>query len=114
MAHPRSITTGVGVITAIVVLGSTPARSQDATQLGQTLPQSSEVKIVEGKIVDLGRPRTEMTVVMLDNGTRLAVPAESAGPGEQAKVGDTVVARYVDNGRDKVATLLKVIETQAP
>jgi hypothetical protein len=70
--------------------------------------------MADGKVVDLGRHPNMVTMLKLDNGTALSVPAEGTGAGEEAKIGDTVVARYVDNGGEKIATLLRVIETQAP
>lgn len=56
-----------------------------------------------------------MTMLRLDNGASLQVTPESQGPGQPAQVGDTIIARYAESGgRDKIATLVRVIETQAP
>jgi len=56
-----------------------------------------------------------VTLLKLDNGTSLQVAAASAGPGQTVQVGDSIIARYEEEGRpDKVATLVRVIEMQAP
>ena len=56
-----------------------------------------------------------VTMLKLDNGTSLQVAAESQGPGQPAQVGDSIMARYAEGGgRDKIATQVRVIETQAP
>lgn len=54
-------------------------------------------------------------MLKLDNGASLRVTPESQGPGQPAQVGDSVMARYAEaGGRDKIATQVRVIETQAP
>lgn len=86
----------------------------DTTQLAET-QVAADIRAVDGKVVDLERRPDMVTMLKLDNGASLRVTPESQGPGERAQVGDAVIARYAEvGGRDKVATLVRVIETQAP
>jgi hypothetical protein len=56
-----------------------------------------------------------VTMLRLDNGASLQATAESQGPGQPAEVGDSIMARYAEGGGgDKIATQVRVIETQAP
>lgn len=82
------------------------------SRLDQT--QLADVRMVNGKVVDLEQRPQMVTMLKLDNGTSLTVPPEGTGPGERAQIGDTIIARYTDNGSEKVATLVRVIEMQAP
>jgi hypothetical protein len=86
----------------------------DQTQLADSPPRLGDVRMVDGKVVDLEHRPQMVTLLTLDNGTSLTVPPEGTGPGNHARIGDTVVARYTDNGTEKVATLVRVIELQAP
>ena len=70
---------------------------------------------VQGKVVDLERRPDMVTMLRLDNGASLRATADSQGPGQPAQVGDSIMARYAESGgRDKIATQVRVIETQAP
>jgi len=105
----------IGAAALMLSTGGVLAQSRlDQTQLSDARPPLAEVRMAEGKVVDLERQPQMVTRLRLDNGPVLTVPANGTGPGAEAKIGDTVVARYVDNGGEKVTTLLRVIETQAP
>ena len=104
----------IGAAALMLSTGGVLAQSRlDQTLFSDAPPPLAEVRMADGKVVDLER-HPDMVTMLLDNGTALTVPAEGTGPGEAAKIGDTVVARYVDNGGEKIATRLRVIETQAP
>lgn len=107
--------TTISAAALLLATGGTLAQSRpDPTQLTGS-PPLAETRMVDGKVVDLERRPDMVTLLKLDNGTSLQVTPESAGPGEPAKVGDMIVARYEDSGRpDKIATLVRVIESQAP
>ncbi|MGH7420516.1 MAG: hypothetical protein ACREI4_02715 [Candidatus Rokuibacteriota bacterium] len=84
-------------------------------QLSDSSLQPVDAWMVAGKVVDLDRRPDMVTMLKLDNGTSLRLTQESAGPGQRVQVGDSIVARFEETGtRDKVATLVRVIETQAP
>lgn len=105
----------IGAAALMLSTGGVLAQSRpDQTLLSDAPPPLAEVRMADGRVVDLERHPDMVTMLKLDNGTALTVPAEGTGPGEEAKIGDTVVARYVDNGGEKIATRLRVIETQAP
>ena len=105
----------IGAAALMLSTGGVLAQSGlDQTQFSDAPPPLAEVRMADGKVVGLERHPDMVTMLKLDNGTALTVPANGTGPGEEAKIGDTVVARYVDNGVEKVTTLLRVIETQAP
>ncbi len=55
-----------------------------------------------------------MALVTLDNGIQLSVPASTQLSANEPRTDATVVGRYVENGGQKVATSLRVIEAQAP
>ena len=106
----------IGAAALLFSAGGTLAQARlDQTQLAEPSPPPVDTRMVDGKVVDL-EPRSDMVAMLkLDNGTSLRVTPESAGPGQRAQVGDTIIARYEETGRrDKIATLVRVIETQAP
>jgi hypothetical protein len=84
------------------------------TQLTDVPPPPVDVRMVDGKVVDLERRPDMVTMLRLDDGSSLAVPPEGEGPGERAKVGDSIVARYTESGTGRVAMQVRVIETQSP
>lgn len=115
MNLPRITTIGAAAL--LLTAGGTLAQSRlDQTQLsGSASEPAADIRAVEGKVVDLERRPDMVTMLKLDNGASLQVTAESEGPGQPAQVGDSIIARYADSGgRDKIATLVRVIETQAP
>jgi hypothetical protein len=106
--------TTMGVTALVLAAGAALAQSNpDQTQLSGAPPPATHRGAV-GKVTEIERHPDMVTMLKLDNGTALTVPPEAAGPGEPAKVGDSVVARYRDNGRENMATLVRVIEMQAP
>lgn len=105
----------LGAMAAALSAGWAGAQPRlDQTQLAEGPPPVGDVRMVDGKVVDLERRPQMVTRLVLDNGAALTVPSEGTGPGDQARVGDNVIARYTDTGADKVATLVRVIELQAP
>jgi hypothetical protein len=105
----------IGAAALMLSTGGALAQSRlDQTQLSDAQPPPADVRMTDGKVVELERHRDMVTMLKLDNGISLTVPPEGTGPGEEAKVGDAVVARYFENGGERVATLLRVIEMQAP
>jgi hypothetical protein len=95
----------IGAAALLLTAGGTLAQSRvDQTQLTGAPPDTWSV---QGKVVDLER-RPDLV-------TMLQVTPESQGPGQPAQVGDSIMARYAEVGaRDKLATQVRVIETQAP
>jgi len=109
--------TTIGAAAFLFAAGGALAQSRvDQTQLnGSSAEPAADLRAVEGKVVDLERRPDMVTMLKLDNGTSLQVAAESPGPGQPAQVGDSIMARYAEGGgRDKIATQVRVIETQAP
>ena len=109
--------TTLGTAVLLLSVGGTLAQSHpDATQLtGSSAEPAAAAQVVDGKVVDLERRPDMVTMLRLDNGASLRVGPESQGPGEPARVGDSIIARYhEDGGHEKVATLVRVIEMQAP
>jgi hypothetical protein len=109
--------TAVGTAALLLSVGGALAQSRpDATELtGSSSEPAADSRVVDGKVVELERRPDLVTMLRLDNGTSLRVAPESQGPGESARVGDSIIARYQEDGRsEKVATLVRVIEMQAP
>lgn len=109
--------TTIGAAALLLSAAGTLAQSRsDQTQLtGPSSEPPADLRAVDGKVVDLERRPDTVTMLRLDNGTSLHVTPESQGPGRPAQVGDTIIARYAESGgRDKIATLVRVIEAQAP
>lgn len=126
MTRRFPMVTTLGAAALLFSAGGTLAQARlDQTQLAEPSPppvdtrpvdtRPVDTRMVDGKVVDL-EPRSDMVAMLkLDNGTSLRVTPESAGPGQRVQVGDTIIARYEETGRrDKIATLVRVIETQAP
>jgi hypothetical protein len=106
--------TTMGVTALVLAAGAALAQSNlDQTQLSGTSPSATD-RGAAGKVTEIERHPDMVTMLKLDDGTALTVPPEAAGPGERAKVGDSIVARYRDNGSENLATLVRVIEMQAP
>jgi hypothetical protein len=105
----------IGAAALLLTAGGTLAQSRvDQTQLTGA-PPAVDTWSVQGKVVDLERRPDLVTMLRLDNGASLQVTHESQGPGQPAEVGDSIMARYAEVGaRDKLATQVRVIETQAP
>lgn len=109
--------TTIGAAALLLTAGGTLAQSRfDQTQLnGSSSEPAADILAVEGKVVDLERRPDMVTMLKLDNGASLEVTPESQGPGQPAQVGDSIIARYAARGGpDMIATLVRVIETQAP
>ncbi len=109
--------TTIGAAALLLTAGGTLAQSRlDQTQLtGSPSEPAADIRAIEGKVVDLERRPDMVTMLKLDNGASLQVASESEGPGQPAQVGDSIIARYAESGGpDKIATLVRVIETQAP
>jgi len=109
--------TTIGAGALLLTAGGTLAQARfDQTQLsGSSSEPAADIRAVQGKVVDLERRPDMVTMLKLDNGASLQVTAESQGPGQPAQVGDSIIARYAEGtGRDKIATQVRVIETQAP
>lgn len=109
--------TTIGAAALLLTAGGTLAQSRfDQTQLnGSSSEPAADILAVEGKVVDLERRPDMVTMLKLDNGASLEVTPESQGPGQPAQVGDSIIARYAASGEpDMIATLVRVIETQAP
>lgn len=107
----------MGAAALLLTAGGTLAQSRvDQTQLnGSSVEPGTDIWAVQGKVLDLERRPDMVTMLRLDNGASLRTTAESQGPGQPAQVGDSIMARYAEGaGRDKIATQVRVIETQAP
>lgn len=115
MTRRFAMTLTIGAVAGMFALSGAVAQPRpDPTQLGEGSGASLDVRHTEGKVVDVHQAPDMVAMVELDNGVHLAVPPESTGPGVEPQIGDRVVARYVENGAGKIATRLRVIETQAP
>ena len=117
MTRKIPMITTIGAAALLLSVGGTLAQSRpDATQLtGSPAEPAADSRVLDGKVVELERRPDMVTMLRLDNGASLRVAPESQGPGEPAQVGDSIIARYhEDGGREKVATLVRVIEMQAP
>jgi hypothetical protein len=109
--------TTIGAAALLLTAGGTLAQSRiDQTTLaGPPSEPAPPVWTVGGKVVDLERRPDMVTMLNLANGASLRVTPESEVPGQPAQVGDAIIARYTEGGGpDKIATLVRVIETQAP
>jgi len=109
--------TTIGAAALLLTAGGTLAQSHfDQTQLnGSSSEPAADILAVEGKVVDLERRPDMVTMLKLDNGASLEVTPESQGPSQPAQVGDSIIARYAaSGGPEMIATLVRVIETQAP
>ena len=107
----------IGAAALLLTAGGTLAQSRfDQTQLNGSFSEpAADILAVEGKVVDLERRPDMVTMLKLDNGASLEVTPESQGPGQPAQVGNSIIARYAaSGGPDMIATLVRVIETQAP
>jgi len=115
MTFKFPMTTMLGATTVMLLTGGALAQPRlNQTQLSDAQAVPADVRVTDGKVVDVERRPDMVTMLKLDTGATLTVPPEGSGPGERPRVGDSVVARYVDNGRENVATLVHVIEMQAP
>lgn len=75
----------------------------------------TEPKWVEGKVADFEPAGSMVTMLRLDDGTRISVPLSSKAPGSEVRVGAQVSARYVDTPSGKIAVFLRVEgDVQAP
>lgn len=105
----------IGAAALLLTAGAPFAQSRLDTPQLSGAEVAADIRAVDGTVVDVERRPDMVTMLKLDNGASLRVTPESQGPGETAEIGDTVIARYAEvGGRDKVATLVRVIETQAP
>ena len=107
----------IGAAALLLTAGGALAQSRvEQTPLNSSYAEpAADLRAVEGKVVDLERRPDMVTMLKLDNGASLLVTAESQGPGQPAEVGDSIMARYTEvGGRDKIATQIRVIDTQAP
>jgi hypothetical protein len=107
----------VGAAALLLTAGGTLAQSRlDRTQLnGSSSEPAGDIRAVDGRVVDLERRPDLVTMLKLDNGASLQVASESQGPGQPAQMGDSIIARYEESGgHDKIVTLVRVIEMQAP
>ncbi|PYN58296.1 MAG: hypothetical protein DMD92_12770 [Candidatus Rokuibacteriota bacterium] len=97
----------LGVATSVVLA---------ADVMGQevTAPDSGQGQPVYGRVVGIEQRADLVALLTLDNGIQLSVPASSKRSGDEPRTDATVVGRYVENGGQKVATSLRVIEAQAP
>ena len=82
--------------------------------LTPTAVTSGQGQPVYGRIVGIEQRADLVALLTLDNGIQLSVPASSRRSGDEPRTDATVVGRYVENGGQKVATSLRVIEAQAP
>ncbi len=70
---------------------------------------------VDGRVAEIEPVGPAVTMLRLEDGTRLAVPEGSTDAGSEVRVGAPVSARYVETGRGKVAVHLRVEPSvQAP
>ncbi len=103
----RSLTVWGAMGVAAWVLWSTGAMAQRS-------PGPHDSGQVQGRVVEIDQTRNMVTMLKLDNGVTLVLPDSSTTAGIPARVGDEVVALYVDNGGEKLTTSLRVLEVQAP
>ena len=113
----RSVSLVAAIVAAVPVAWSIPASAQlqqEASPSGVIQADPSAPKLVEGKVADVQRAGPMVTMLRLDDGTELVVPAGSRAPGPDVVVGTPVAARYVDRGDEKITTLLRAVEVEAP
>lgn len=101
----------LALIAAVVLAWSGGVLAQSRLDRPDIRP---DIRMVDAKVMDIERRPHMVTMLLLDNGTSLNVPPEGEGPGERAKVGDTIVARYTETGTGRLAMQVRVIETQSP
>lgn len=90
------------------VLAWSPAASGDSLELTQP-------GWVDGRVAEVEAVGPAVTMLRLEDGTRLAVPVGSTVPGSEVLVGAPVSARYVETPSGKVAVHLRVEpNVQAP
>ena len=97
----------LGVATSVVLAADVMGQEVMAPDSGQGQP-------VYGRIVGIEQRSSLVALVTLDNGIQLSVPASTQLSANEPRTDATVVGRYVENGGQKVATSLRVIEAQAP
>ena len=97
----------LGVATSVVLAADVMGQEVMAPDSGQGQP-------VYGRIVGIEQRADLVALLTLDNGIQLSVPASSKRSTDEPRMDSTVVGRYVENGGQKVATSLRVIEAQAP
>ncbi len=111
----RSLSLVAAIVSAIPVAWSIPASAElQQDPLGMIQAEPGAPKLVEGKVADVQRAGPMVTMLRLDDGTELVVPAGSRAPGPDVVVGTAVAARYVDRGDDKITTLLRATGVEAP
>jgi len=93
---------------AQIVAGIAQPESTSAT------PEAPDSKQVEGRVLDVQHSGRMMTVLKLDNGQILDLSETSRASAASPKVGDEVVAHFVDQDGRHVATFMRVIENEAP
>ena len=77
-------------------------------------PEGPDTRQVEGKVVDVQQSGRMMTVLKLDNGQALTLPETSRASAASPKVGDDIVAHFVDQDGSHIATFVRVMEVEAP
>jgi hypothetical protein len=95
--------------------GARAQLSPDGSSAVFDAPTLSPPQWIEGKVADVDRVTTTVTIVRLEDGTHLAVPRSSPVAGSEVRAGTSIGARYVETMSGKVAVLLRVEpEVQAP
>jgi len=106
----RTLATFVALGVAPSLLSAADVTGQEPSVAGGD--QGSQP--VYGRVVGVEQRSDLVALITLDNGMQLSVPASSRLAGDEPRTDVTVVGRYVENGGQKVATWLRVIEAQAP
>lgn len=98
----------LGVATSVVLAAD--VMGQELT-LGDSGQGSQPVY---GRVVGVEQRADLVALLTLDNGVQISVPASSKLSADEPRANATVVGRYIENGGQKIATSLSVIEDQAP
>jgi len=84
----------------------------EIVQPGQVFAEAQ--KQVDGKVIDVERNTSMVSLLTADGPTRIVVPESSLVPAVAPRPGDSISAQYVDDGGAKLATFAKIHEAQSP
>jgi len=117
MKRVRVMSAAAGLALGLCWSGGASAQIVAGIAEPEPTPATSEApdsKQVEGRIMEIQQSGRTMTVLKLDNGQTLDLPETSRASAASPKVGDDVVAHFVDQDGRHVATFVRVLEVEAP
>jgi hypothetical protein len=101
-------------LVTLAALGAATSVVLAADVMGQELTVDSGrgSRSVYGRVVGVEQRTDLVALLTLDNGIQLSVSGKLSV--DEPRADSTVVGRYIENGGQKIATSLRVIEAQAP